>query len=343
MTDASPGLPAPKPRIVLRAVALGVVLVGCRGIIGIEEPPPGVLDPNDAGDGPSSGDGGARIDPAWASWRMPPDQKPNMYEVGPGLAHDNVTGLVWQRATGTPAMWAKAKADCEALTLNGRTGFRLPTRIELLSIVDFSLPVNGNPFPDQFLDPEWNCYWTISSETDKTSHWLFASVYAQMGVSRRDDTHCVSRCVLGPPYDYENGVPPAYEIANGTIKDPATHLEWQNFSGATAGKGYSLVEAEKICADLVLAGHDDWRLPNVKELETLVDERRILPSLDPRVAGEPQTYWSSTPHEPLPTDGGAPAGRVVLKVSFADGTTVPSDDEAIFPGPTARVRCVRDF
>jgi Protein of unknown function (DUF1566) len=89
----------------------------------------------------------ACLDPDWAEWPMPSSQAdvtagaPNLESYtdnGDGTVTDNVTGLMWQQATAAGTYtWASAVAYCPTLTLGGRTDWRLPTRIELVSIVDF--------------------------------------------------------------------------------------------------------------------------------------------------------------------------------------------------------------
>jgi hypothetical protein len=87
-------------------------------------------------------------DPNWNQWPLPNSQvdvsagAPNLASYtdnGNGTVTDNVTGLMWQQAV-QEAMyytWAQAVAYCPTLTLAGHSDWRLPTRIELLSIVDF--------------------------------------------------------------------------------------------------------------------------------------------------------------------------------------------------------------
>lgn len=54
-------------------------------------------------------------------------------------------------------------------------------------------------------------------------------------------------------------------------------------------------EALAYCENLSLAGHDDWRLPNVRELQSVVDYGRVGPASDPVFsAAHPHGYWSST-------------------------------------------------
>jgi Protein of unknown function (DUF1566) len=62
------------------------------------------------------------------------------YTTTIGTAHDNKTGLTWERSPGlTPISWSVAKTYCAGLgaTLGG-TGWRVPTAKELQTIVDDS-------------------------------------------------------------------------------------------------------------------------------------------------------------------------------------------------------------
>jgi hypothetical protein len=68
---------------------------------------------------------------------------------------------------------------------------------------------------------------------------------------------------------------------------------WQK---ETAPGTYTWQQALSYCENLILAGYNDWRLPNVNELQSLVDYTRYDPSID--TAHFPNTvlsmYWSST-------------------------------------------------
>jgi len=53
-------------------------------------------------------------------------------------------------------------------------------------------------------------------------------------------------------------------------------------------------DALAYCENLDFAGHDDWRLPNVRELQSIVDYGRFNPSIDPVFGACSAWGWSST-------------------------------------------------
>ena len=48
------------------------------------------------------------------------------------------------------------------------------------------------------------------------------------------------------------------------------------------------------CEDLDFAGHSDWRLPNERELQSIVDYGRFDPAIDPVFGAVSSWYWSSS-------------------------------------------------
>ncbi len=78
---------------------------------------------------------------------------------------------------------------------------------------------------------------------------------------------------------------------DGTVEDSKTGLVWQQ---ADDGVRRSWNDAEPYCESLNLAGHDDWRLPRIDELLTIMDHTRNYPALDPIFAGG-FYYWSGSP------------------------------------------------
>jgi hypothetical protein len=90
--------------------------------------------------------------------------------------------------------------------------------------------------------------------------------------------------------------PGRYVLTTDTVRDSQTNLTWQR-SGPSAV--YNQPDATLYCQGLSLGGFaTGWRLPNLKELQTLVDVRSINPAIDS--VAFPGTvssaYWSSSPY-----------------------------------------------
>ncbi len=106
-------------------------------------------------------------------------------------------------------------------------------------------------------------------------------------------------------------------------------LEWQDDSAAkTVERDYS--GAKAYCEALTLAGKSDWRLPTIKELQSIVDINRYKPAIKSsfkNVASE--CYWSSSFRVSY--------SRSAWFVDFEDGKTgsYNSADDDLY------VRCVR--
>jgi hypothetical protein len=103
--------------------------------------------------------------------------------------------------------------------------------------------------------------------------------------------------VAGPEADVE-AMPHRFEIENHTARDRLTHRVWlKQFDAMERHVGWekALEMIDALNAQNA-GGHADWRLPNIRELESLVDLNRHSPAL---AAGHPfghiaDGYWSAT-------------------------------------------------
>jgi len=78
---------------------------------------------------------------------------------------------------------------------------------------------------------------------------------------------------------------------DGTVTDTCTGLMWQK---DTPREIFTWAEALRHCEGLTLAGHSDWRLPNMLEIQTIIDYGRSMPAINPILGAEKEWYWSST-------------------------------------------------
>lgn len=109
-----------------------------------------------------------------------------------------------------------------------------------------------------------------------------------------------SRCSLGQ--NYQSG---------HCTNDPINFLTWKEALQAGA-------------ANSSYATHDGWRLPNIKELESLVERSCVAPAIDLALfPSTPSTvYWSNTFDR---TAVNATAGIKGLIIDFRDGSEFVTD------------------
>lgn len=82
-----------------------------------------------------------------------------------------------------------------------------------------------------------------------------------------------------------------------TIKDPVRMLLWEDTVYVEEEK-VNYTQALAYCDGLTLDGYNDWRVPTLEELLTLVDYKRYKPAIlsDFDHVDEEILYWSSTPY-----------------------------------------------
>ena len=119
---------------------------------------------------------------------------------------------------------------------------------------------------------------------------------------------------------------------DGTVTDNCTGLMWQKDTG-NDGNALPWCAALAYCDNLSLGGGlvawDDWRLPNVRELQSIVDYGRFKPSIDPVFDALPSFYWSSTSNAGFPD--------VTWLVQFGYGSII-YDDKDVNNGHVRAVR-----
>ena len=80
---------------------------------------------------------------------------------------------------------------------------------------------------------------------------------------------------------------------DGTVTDKVTGLMWQQ---ETPKNKMTWEQAVSYCKGLNLAGHNDWRLPTIKELKSIVEDSWYNPVIN--IECFPDTvssfHWSST-------------------------------------------------
>jgi hypothetical protein len=264
--------------------------------------------------------------------------QPGYVDNGDGTVTDIVTGLMWQQDPGEKMTYDAAVAGAATFDLAGYDDWRLPTIKELYSLILFSgtdpsgcenLPsCEATPFIDdafafsygdesageRMIDAQFISSTRYVSTTMVGDDTAFGVNFADgrikgygLSLLAQDKTFFVLYVRGNPDY----GVNDFTDNGDGTVTDAATGLMWTRDD---SGTGMEWEEALAYCEALDSAGYDDWRLPDAKELQSIVDYSRSpattgTAAIDPVFSVTPITaeggapdypyFWSSTTHANL--------------------------------------------
>jgi hypothetical protein len=285
---------------------------------------------------------------------------PTYKDNGDGTVTDLATGLMWQKTPGPKLTWDEAMASVGQFNrerLGGYSDWRLPNIKELYSLILF---IGSDPRPDlassesnvpyldrsvfdfSYGDPSKGeriidaQYWSSTryvSRTMQGQRTAFGVNFADGRIKgyglegspdssgRRHGKTAFVRYVRGAT---GYGVNHFVDNGDGTISDTATGLMWTKDD---SGKGLDWEQALRFAQKNKTSGYTDWRLPNAKELQSIVDYTRSpdtsrSAAIDPLFAtteikneagqADYPYYWSSTTHS-------NPPGRCDTAVYIAFG------------------------
>ena len=232
------------------------------------------------------------------------------------MVRDNNTGLIWEVKTDEPSdihymydtyTWQDAQ-DVFITNLNtnnfgGFSDWRMPTVKELSFIrnMDYDpIIINTDYFPNTINDYYWSF---LTCAHDPLLAWIVSFSGGVVYCFDKALNYYV-RAVRGGQSSTD-----FTDNSDGTVTDIRTGLVWQK---DTSSDTYTWQQALAYCEGLILNNdgewtndvpnasgvkYDDWRLPNVNELQLLVDySRDASPSIN--IDYFPNTlasfYWSST-------------------------------------------------
>ena len=216
---------------------------------------------------------------------------------------DNVTGLHWQRHDASASLhqlqfgadWQSYIDAANSSAICGYSDWRAPSANELLSLVDFG---SGSMQEIWFADAATAPYWSDERDAQGAVYTVAADGIALS--SSADDYHSL-RLVRSE----HNASGDVMQLEDGSIIDLSTGLTWQpcahgqSYSEDSGCVGEPTSLSWQQAADRVnyinRARQSNWRLPNAKELLSLLAPASN--SIDANIlAHAPRAnYWSSTP------------------------------------------------
>jgi hypothetical protein len=296
---------------------------------------------------------------------------PAYTDNGDGTITDMNTGLMWQKHPGEKKTWDEAEAEISSFELAGHQDWRLPTIKELYSLILFSgIDPDVENTDTQGLTPFINTLFfdfsygdPLAGERIIDSQFMSATRYVNttmggdetvFGVNFADGRikgypvtmHGAGKAfyVLYVRGNTEYGKNNFIDNRDGTISDLATGLMWMKhdsgrFNTGETGTGAMNWEDSLAWAEeLEYAEYSDWRLPDAKELQTIVDYTRSptttrSAAIDPVftvtaiIDGGGSTnypyFWSATTHKNMHSGGRAvylSFGEALGYMQSPDGT-----------------------
>ena len=264
--------------------------------------------------------------------------QPSYADNGDSTITDLNTGLIWQKMLpGDKYSYTECVAYADTCTLAGYTDWRLPTIKELYSLILFSGKTGMSETSSiAYLDTDYFDF-RFGGTVNATERFIDAqyatsTIYKGTTMNGNETmfgVNFVDGRIKGYPThkDFElklvrggnnYGVNDFVDNGNNTILDKATGLMWDQ-AGSSAGMDWeaALALAQQKNAESYL-GYNNWRLPNAKELHSIVDYSRSLSFTNsaacsplfqvPIITDEKGDanypfYWTSTTHDdgPLPS------------------------------------------
>ncbi|NQU39440.1 MAG: DUF1566 domain-containing protein [Lentisphaerae bacterium] len=265
------------------------------------------------------------------------------------------TGLTWVKVRGEKVTWDDAVKGASACRVGGYHDWRLPTIKELYSLINFTggcdgRVANSTPYIDiryfefAYGDESQNeriidCQDWSATEYIGTTMGGNATVFGvnfadgrikgyPKAMRRREGVmtkRLYVRYVRGNPRYGQNDF---HDNGDGSISDRATGLIW---SQGDSGRGMNWEESLAWVAARNRAnylGHSDWRLPNAKELQSIVDYTQApsvtrSPAIDPLFTvtrlpdGDYPFFWTGTTHLEGPAHH---RGTAAVYIAFGSAT-----------------------
>jgi len=267
---------------------------------------------------------------------------------GDGTITDMVTGLMWQKGPDTNGdgvidyddkmTQTEALSGASSFNLGGYTDWRLPSIKEQYSLIIFSgedpssytgtstdglIPFidtdyfdfgYGDQDVERIIDAQYATTTLYVSTTMNGEETMFGVNFADGRIkgygiepkpTQPDGKLFYVTYVRG---NSEYGINDFQDNGDSTITDNATGLMWMQYDNV---EGILWEDALSYAESFDFAGYSDWRLPDIKELQSIVDytrspETTSSPAIDPlfnctQITNEAGNtdyayYWSSTTH-----------------------------------------------
>ncbi len=214
---------------------------------------------------------------------------------------ENITKVTWKNNDFLhSANHLDAVKYCNAITHGGYKDWRLPTIDELTNLANRGAANYFGSF--NIIKPD-NYYWSNTPYVRETNkYYTFGFDLGEDAVESNDKIKYVA-CVRKEFTTDANPLEKRFTKYEDIVTDTKTKLQWYDPALDPIATVGTWDEALDGCNNLTAGGKDDWRLPNINELISIVDRSKksgsafydIFKAVEPNAnAKYTSTYYSST-------------------------------------------------
>jgi len=237
---------------------------------------------------------------------------PSYTDNGDGTITDNVTGLMWEKTTDKNGdgvinyydklTYAEALAGASTCSTGGYSDWRLPTIKEQYSLImyygaeanptatsqgtavpfintnyftfgygDINSSAHGATSDERLIDAQYATSTIYVSTTMNGNSTMFGVNFADGRIKGYPSNNIKKYYVMYVRNNVEYGKNDFVDNGDNTITDKSTGLMWMKYDN---GSPILWENALDYAENATVAGYSDWRLPDIKELQNILDYTR---------------------------------------------------------------------
>ncbi|MEA2017279.1 MAG: DUF1566 domain-containing protein [Campylobacterota bacterium] len=180
----------------------------------------------------------------------------------------------------------ESKIYCRKLKLANKNDWRVPRYDELLSIANYSKSNRVSLDKIKYIDSDK--YWSISQKNDdKNKYWYVDFKNGASSFEFKNNRNSI-RCVRDISKNKDD-----FEKKINIVIDKKQNIMWQD-NLETVEHIETVTMAKVYCDTLILNGYIDWKMADIKQLQSIIDVTQKSPTIKKQFKyTKADKYWSN--------------------------------------------------